>query len=250
MRRFWCLLWCWLSVACVGTETGNPSFDGSLGYDAYSSAESVSLAASSLAGAVQADVESTWLVLGKVSFVPKTGASCAVSSSADSGPSAPGLGAGDHVKTQAPPTQLALVSGLYCGVKLALDRSPANTKDIPADLIEHSLLVQGRLDDGRSFELLSALEAELPLRSDTSDGFELDADRAGVLIGFDLASWLEGLPWRNATDTDGKIVADAAHNPALLAEFEKRLPTGISLFRDADGDGKLDADRVRLAHSE
>jgi hypothetical protein len=35
-RALW-LLSC-LCVACAGTETGNPSFGGSLGYDAYSSA--------------------------------------------------------------------------------------------------------------------------------------------------------------------------------------------------------------------
>ena len=40
---------------------------------------------------------------------------------------------------------------------------------------------------------------------------------------------------------------DADHDPELLQAFEARLASGVSLFRDDDQDGVLDADPVLLA---
>jgi hypothetical protein len=251
VRRYLVLLCCGWLLACVGTETGNPSFDGSLGYDAYSSADSVALLASALSQDIQVDVGSTWLVLGSVDFVPRIGDTCAATD-VTSGASqrAPALGAGDHVKSQAPPTQFALGSGYYCSATLPLVNTNEPPASAPTGLKGHSILLQGELSDGRSFELRSSTTVTLALQSQTAQGFELDADQSGVLIGFDLAAWLNDLPWKEAvvgTD-DNQILADATHNTDLLGAFEQRLPAGVGLFRDADRDGLLDKDPVALAH--
>ncbi|MET0389999.1 MAG: hypothetical protein ABW321_28760 [Polyangiales bacterium] len=233
----------WLSgvlAACAGTETGNPSFDGTIGYDAYSSTTSVALADSALTNAA-VTVDTTWLVLGPLGFLPSQ--SCANPDKVQT--PVPGLGAGDHVGGQAPPTPYALESGLYCGARLPLIHSSDAPSDAPA-LVNHSLLVRGRLADGRTFELRSALREALSL--DATEAFTLDAEQAGVLVGFDVGVWLDGLPWDQATaGSDGKIVADETQNTALLERFEARLPAGVALFRDRDRDGLIDDQPIELA---
>lgn len=237
--RAWCC-WCLClgSAACTGTETGNPSFAGSLGYDAYSSEPKVvALQQADPAAEAELVVESAWLVLGEVLFEVREGDDCDAGSETSGGARVKGLGAGDHAATQAPVTPVELTAGRYCGLRLAVERSGARPEGAPEELEEHSLLVSGKLADGRDFRVLSALEGELELRAD-AQGFELDEARAGVVIGFDVASWLGELEWPETGE--GELVRiDAEHDPEGLAEFEQRFASGVALFRDAEGDGLL-----------
>jgi hypothetical protein len=237
------LLACCLFAGCAGTETGNPSFDGALGYDAYSSAPRVALQQSELSARDPVtDVQATWLVLGDVSFLGDAHCETARPVAA---PAVPGLGADDHVGSQAQPTPFELGSGYYCGVRLPLLQTES-VPGAPSELTGHSLMLAGQLEDGRAFELLSRWSDVLVLRA--QQGFQLDAAQPDVLIGFDLAHWLDGLDWNAAQiDDSGKIVVDDTHNTELLSAFEQRLPGGVALFRDSDGDGMLDHDPVELA---
>jgi hypothetical protein len=239
---------CLLAGCTGGTETGNPSFEGSLGFDAYTSAPSVIALPSALTQSAQTatQIESTWLVLGDVGFVPQE--HCAADAAAQH---AQGIGAGDHVGSQAPPEAFELASGRYCGVSLAMllsERAPTNG---PGELVGHSMLIAGTLSDGRAFELLSALRAELFLRSGDAAGFELDAQSSAVLLGFDVAAWLDALPLDSAqVDDDGTVIIDASHNSDVLGSFERQVASGITLFRDLDRDGMLDANPQPLAHGK
>lgn len=197
-------------------------------------------------------VESTWLVLGAVSFLPATAATprCDVADSDDPAGTdgAPALGAGDHVKTQAPPTKFALRSGTYCEARLPLDLSVTPPEGAPASLAGHSVLVSGTLEDGTAFEIRSAVDTALRLRSTDAEGFTLDATHAGVLFGFDLAYWLGDLAWSSTTRTnDGAVIADDTSNTDLLRAFERKLAAGVSLFRDDNRDGLLDDKRDPIA---
>jgi hypothetical protein len=235
----------WLA-ACAGTETGNPSFDGSLGYDAYTSQPKL-VALQSAGEDAQLVVESAWLVLGDVRFAPRADGKACDADSASDGPSVPGLGAGDHAATQAPVSPVELSDGRYCGVHLPLQSASELPSAAPPELRGHSLLLLGETRDGRPFRIASALRTELDLRAE-ADGFELDAERPGVLIGFDVASWLAELDWSQAElDADDRIVVDAEHNALLLAEFEAQFARGVALFRDADGDGLFDAEGSAIA---
>jgi hypothetical protein len=239
---------CWLT-ACAGTETGNPSFRGSLGYDAYSSAPDIAVLQSALTGgqAAAIEVQSAWLVLGDVRFIDQ--AACSANMSGARVHDVRGLGAGDHAATQAPPTSFELESGRYCGARLQLLRSDTAPAGGPDELAGHSMLIRGLLRDGRRFELRSAFRPELFLRASNA-GFELDSQQSGVLIGFDVAAWLDELDWSDReVDTNGVVLADETHNRALLEAFESRVPAGITLFRDADRDGLLDAQPVPLAEA-
>lgn len=232
----------WLFAACAGTETGNPSFTGALGYDAYSSSSKIALQGSALEGTDALEVQSAWLVLGNVSFV--TQAECP--SKAPVEHPVPGIGAGDHVAGQAPQSELMLDSGRYCAVLLPIAPADSVKPDIPAELVGHSLWVRGRLPDGRAFELRSALDRALSLRA--AENFELDAAHPDVVIGFDVGIWLEGIDTLQVeADADGSILADETHNPELLDRFESQVLKGVGLFRDRDGDGLMDASPTLLA---
>lgn len=234
---------CVLALAgCVGTETGNPSFDGTLSYNAHSSDAARVALLSGDSGAIV--VDNAWLVLGDVGFVE--GIAC----NTETPPSGhvDGLGIGDHAPSTAASTPLSLEAGSYCGVRLPLvhppDVLPAN---LPSEIAGHSVLITGTLGDGRAFSLRSASEDELFLVA-TADAFALDAELPDVLIGFDVAAWLGELSWNSAVEeADRSVLVDETHNANLLQEFEDHLASGTSLFRDPDGLGQVRADSERLA---
>ena len=231
--------------ACAGTETGNPSFKGSLGYDAYSSARSVALTVGSGEPAAERlRVDNAWLVLGDVELLRAD--ACAASEG--SGEHVHGLGAGDHAAGQAPATAFDLDAGQYCGVRLPFLHADQLPDGAPESLREESIALLGRLPDGRDFELRSALETSVLLRAKGS-GFALDGEHAGVVIGFDVGAWLDGMEWSaaQAHAQDGRVLIDAEHNRDFLQRFERALPQGVALFRDADRDGLLDADHTPIA---
>jgi hypothetical protein len=222
----------WL-LGCAGTETGNPSFDGTVGYDAYTTQPSqVAL----LRGDASVVVETAWLMLGDVQLDPCGGEAVDV----------PGLGAGDHVGSQAPVTHVELRDTDYCEASIALQ--PAEQPSAaPAELKGHSILLTGTYEQ-RPFRILSALDMRVSLDTNPAEGFGLDAEHAGVLFAFDVAVWLRDLPWSKAMQAaDGTLLIDAEHSPEPLRAFETQVVEGIRLYGDTDGDGKLDADRDPLA---
>jgi hypothetical protein len=229
----------WL-LACVGTETGNPSAEGTLAYNAYTSDASV--VALQVAQGDAPVVKAAWLVLGDVSFVPR--AEC--DPEADAPVHAHGIGAGDHATGEGVETPLAIDADTYCGVRFPLQRAAQATGNAPSALAQHSALIEGDLPDGTRFSVRSALEEELFLSS--TSGFELGAS-AQVLIGFDVATWLADVDFGAVPpDADGVRVIDATH-PDLLTSFESKLLAGTGLFLDPRGDHMVDPG-VELAHGE
>lgn len=230
--------WVWLLIggltACAGTETGNPSFDGTLSYNTHTTdASRVAL--------LQADpgvlvVDNAWLVLGDVGFVQ--GAMC--DADARAAQHATGLGVGDHATPAAAETAFMLSEGRYCGVHLPFVHPPeVLPADLPSEIAGHSVLIDGTLADGRRFLLSSAFEGDVFL-SALDGSFELDALSSNVLVGFDVAIWLGALDWQSATEeSDGSVVVDETHNQDLRIAFEDNLALGMSLYRDDDGLGQI-----------
>lgn len=231
--------------ACAGTETGNPSFEGSLGYDAYSSAPRTVALTAGNGDAVDdgVRVDNAWLVLGDVQLLRDD----ACAQMQGNGTHVQGLGAGDHVGGQASATPFEASAGRYCGARLPFLHAAGDLPNkAPDSLRDESIVLIGTLPDGRAYELRSALETSVLLRAAAS-GFELDAQHPGVLIGFDVAEWLSEMDWSQASALSGRVLIDAEHNDALLSAFERALPHGVALFRDANGDGMLDADHTPIA---
>jgi hypothetical protein len=218
-------------AACAGTETGNPSFEGQLAYDAYSSnVTAVALRQSEPNPDGQAIViDSAWLVLGDVSLL-KDGACDGTPS--DAPVNATGIGEGDHAAGGHVVTTLSADAGRYCGVALPFERAGSEPIAGPPELADRSVLIKGRLQDGSPLTLASGLDEVLVLRG---DAFELGEGARDLMVGFDLAVWLGALDFRAAErNADGSITVDDAHNAALLGAFEQALIEGTGLFRDPD----------------
>lgn len=235
--------WVWLIwlAGCAGTETGNPSFDGTLSYNAYTTnAESVALLETDADAIV---VDTAWLVLGDVGFVGSDGCD----PSAQAPVHAHGLGAGDHAPAEAAVTALSMEPGRYCGMHLPFVRATTLAAGQPSELLDHPILIDGTLADGRAFSLLSAFEGDVFLEA-TAQDFEMDAMESDVLVGFDVAIWLGALDWASAVAGDNNVVrVDADNNATLLQAFESRIAAGTALYRDMDGGGQITVDSEKLA---
>jgi hypothetical protein len=227
-----------------GTETGNPSFQAELSYTAYSSQP---LEVSVREPGTPAVVDNAWLDLASVGLV--TDGTCGAAMPVTS--AIPALGVGDHAAGKHNVTLFQLAAGTYCSLDLpfVLASSSALGGDAPAELVQHSMLIEGTLADGSTFSILSDATPTVHLVADTGS-FEITKEQPNILIAFDVATWLSGLDWASATRTLGTVQISATENVALLAQFEANLAQGVALYRDADGDGKLDANPVRLAHAE
>ena len=227
-----------------GTETGNPPFQAELSYTAYSSAPSLVAVREP---ASQVVVDSAWLDLDTVALVGA--GNCGRAEPAQG--SVPALGIGDHASGEQHATRFTLAGGEYCALDLpfVLARPAELQRGAPADLERHSIMLAGTLADGTPFALLSAATPRVHLAAD-ADSFEITEKGAQNLIAFDVAQWLADMNWAEALRVDGAIRISPEDNPALLAQFESNLARGIALYRDADGDGKLDEMPVRLAHGE
>ena len=232
-------------VGCSGgTETGNPSFRFELSYTAYSSAPRVIGLRSE---ATEATVSNAWLDLDTVAL-DRAGNCGAASSDVVL---APALGIGDHASGNHNLTRVEVRQGAFCGLDLPFVRAHVDgiVDNVPAELAEHSIMLAGELSNGTKFSLLSSATPTVRLVADAGS-FRLDEQHAHTLIAFDVATWLAGLDWSEASLRAGAIFVSAEENAALLRQFEGNLARGVALYRDQDGDGQLDAAPERLAHGE
>jgi hypothetical protein len=237
-----------LVVGCTGTETGNPSFEGELAYDAYSSEPAIAALREGEQGAV---VTQAWLVLGDVTFIDNN--HCGAPETAHA--HADALGAGDHAPKPAARTRFRLPIGEYCGLRLPLLRAKddaALPDGAPDELREHSIMLVGELPEqgGTPFAIESKLERTLFLTADHSS-FELGPDDARVLLGFDVAAWLDRVELSaQEPGDDGRVLVSDDSHPELLQRFEDNIAQGVDVFLDPDGAGRFEDAGARLAHAE
>jgi hypothetical protein len=235
-----------VSAACTGgTETGNPSFSGALSYTGYSSSPDIAVGESG--AEPRLSVENAWLSLDGVTL-SREGA-CALE--ATDAVRLPALGVGDHAAGAHNFTPFEAAAGAYCNVELPLKRvtSAEELGSAPAELEQHSILLTARLADGTPLRILSAATPRVVLLPDRA-GFELLESGGDLLIAFDFAAWLGELDFTAATRVEGAIEVSEQANPELLAAFEAQLSRGVALYRDRDGDGRLDAELELLARGE
>lgn len=229
-----------LTSACVGTETGNPSFTGELSYNTYTSAPAVA-ALRAPAGGIT--VESAWLVLGDVRFVSADACEDPETAPVHAG----GLGAGDHASPVAPSSPIMLESGDYCSVRLPFERAGlGDVLGAPEALVGHSVLIDMTLADGTPARILSAFEGEVAVDALRS-AFALGVERSNLLLGFDVATWLSDIGVETAERSAGAVEVSARQNPDVLAAFEANLATGTGLFLDPQGEGQVNASTQIIA---
>lgn len=212
-------------LSCAGTETGNPSFQGELAYDAYSS-DVARVALRSNGGSYEqgrAVVDAAWLVLGDITL---TRDCSAPASEMDA--HATGIGEGDHAAQGRVVTALTLEAGEYCGAHVPLLRA-ATANAAPAELRDHSIMINGVAPNGRTFSLRSRMAGAIDLHGEAP--FAIGPGNDKVLVGFDLAVWLDAIPWDEAVVAIDAIEIDEANNPALLEAFEAAVARGTGLYR-------------------
>ncbi len=202
----------WVSVSCVGTETGNPITTEGSTTDSMTAAL-VETPGAPVIDEVWISVEGTRAILG---------ADCDHLGPLVGGASGNLL---DMLELAAPHEPES------CGVHLATTPAPAVG---PESFAGATGLVRGRRADGVPFELRTTSMSAISVEG--MPGVDL---RQAHVLSFDVARWLMGLDLSGAPDADGVVRVQNA-------EFDMRWPHAASLFADLDGDGRLDdAERAR-----
>jgi hypothetical protein len=214
-------------LAC-GTETGNPE-ELELGYNARTTEPGEVGLQTPADGAT---VDAVWLRLGPVTLL----GDCA---RAPAERTFGGLGFADHAGPEAAFQQLRVPFRSACGLATSLEVGP----DAPADPPGYAgvaLSLEGTLGDGRPFSVASEtpLDLYLPLA-------DVDlADQGSWLVTFDVARWLD-VDALTALPGDEVRVAADEHADELQAVLA-RVPEGLAVHHDADGDGQVGPDEARL----
>ena len=225
-----------LAAGCTATETGNPVAQQSLALSARSSQPDVALLSETDAAL---RVTSAWLVLGGLEFVQSADCDRGPSSRSDiDGPVA------IELTSQPQPFELALDATRYCRVRVRLEKGK-ELSGAPAELEDHSIVLQGLRADGVAFALRSRRNFDLDLRA-RGAGFDLATVGDDLILAFDLASWLDGIDLSSALSVAGEVIAvDDDHGRDRLQLFEDNVERALELFRDHNGDKQLDEDDLR-----
>ena len=214
-----------LAGGCAGTETGNPTLPA---------VELRVMAFSDDFGAVAVatpgpniSVARAFAALGEIQLLP-----------CGAGLPPQRFAAVGIELTQKPAFQLnaAGTDQAYCGARVALAPSAAAT---PPELAGLSVYLEGTRADGTAFKIASAAPVTVDLRT-TPPNTPFSAE--GLLLGFNFATWLEGVDLDGATVEGASITLDASHNTDALAVFEAQAGLAPALYDDADGNGQLAGD--------
>jgi hypothetical protein len=215
-----------LTAACGGPDAvdplASPLWQIAL---APTSTDSSEVAVRSEAAALS--VEEAWLSLRSFEMVPCSNDAAPISHSEY------------PIDLADDPPALAFETGVrdYCAVRLAI--APSRAAE-PAELAELSLHVRGTRSDDIPFEIRSALDVDVELRTPSGSRF----DARHLAVGFDLAVWLAEADVQGATATDGVAVIDSNENSGVLTAFETNTSLAVAVYEDADRDGLLDDDEL------
>ena len=141
------------------------------------------------------------------------------------------------------PESATTTVGRYCRFELTLRRSRAKSAGAPLDLRRASIQVLGQRADGVRFVIRTRLDIVLSLQAIDERGFAIVEGTNRLFLAVDAARWMAGIDFTVAEIShegpNAVIRIDDKSNPDLLTVFQKNLPSGLSLFRDVDGDGVL-----------
>lgn len=222
-----------LLAACGGgTDVGNPVDIGAEAYDLRSAP------AAAADGAVE--VDGAWIVMSELRLRPAAncdgGGEVRITDSL-----VIDLLAGE---IPAPLRDLDVAPGGYCRMEFRWDGVEGGAPDGPPVLGAGSILVTGTRADGTRFELRSDRDDHLELDARGGE-FPVAASTNALFVGVDAQVWLSGVDLDAAVvGGDGVIHIDGQNNEAQLGAFDGNVADGVKLFRDQDGDDRLDPDET------
>ena len=173
-------------------------------------------------------LESAWLSIAELTFVPCD-------------PSSASLGTSDFRVNLfvEPPSSLMLDSAVsdYCRIQVTL--APGDSS-APPELAGRSVHVTGARADDTPFELSSTVSPSLEFVSESGKPFAATQ----LFLGVDFETWFADADVENAEVSDDAVLIDAEHNAEVLAAFDAATPLALSLYVDANDDHKLTADEL------
>ncbi len=213
------------TLACTGTDTGNPVVDVDF----------------ALLESQPAGIDNAWLAVERIRL--RSASACNGAAEAEF----PGPFAIDLLSPGAIPELSGLeVPGTdYCRFEVEWDAFASELPPTaPPELGDASIVLMGARGDGTRFVLRSARNDEL--RLDAVDGaFTIDEATSALFVGLDSAGLLAGIDLDAAVVAgDGIIHIDDDDNSDLLDIFDDNVDAASRLFDDDDGDGNLEPDET------
>jgi len=128
----------------------------------------------------------------------------------------------------------------FCRFELRWDAGDELPPDVPAELIDASLLLLGTRQDGTAFVLRSERGDEM--RLDARNGaFVLREPDSALFLAFDVQDLFDGVDVDAAEVGAGNVIRiEPGSNEELLAVFDDNVEQFAKLFDDKDGDRELD----------
>jgi hypothetical protein len=230
-----------LATACTGTETGNPSLRGQMGFAGKSS---MALQVGLPGDGAPVEVVALHAYVASVNFVSaddcETGAEGVVE--------LVGVGPVDLLLPEDNVRELDVRQDAYCAADLVLSAAPI--EGVPADLAGRSLVLRGRRADGTPFVWSTAagISVNLPVLDAL---FLIDAEHADHVLTLDVARMLSPMALDSAVvGGDGVAHLDAPENAMIGAMLNNSVGPATTLHRDPDGDGRHDDGEPALAHGD
>ncbi|MGM0557869.1 MAG: hypothetical protein ACQEVA_15900 [Myxococcota bacterium] len=217
-----------LMASCVGTEVGNPQDENADVSVQFTGVEQPPPNALTLSSGVR--IDEAWLVFSEASV--ELASQCDEDGEIDvEQPFAVELVGGSELPA---PNMFTRPQGSYCRFELELDALDAADlpEDVPAELVNTSVLVRGARADGTPFELRSTTDESIAIEGD----FAFDRTEESLLVAFALDRWFAdaGLDALTATDP---IVIDDEVNSTVLEIINESIPKSALLIRDENRDG-------------
>lgn len=224
-----------LVLSCTGTDVGNPVVD--MDFALYDSSESTSTAKARFSvAAAGLVVDTAWVTVERIRLRP--------ADDCDGGAQDEFIGpfVVDMLAPGAPPalSDLEVSSTSFCRVEFRWDASDVADAAAPAELVNASILLEGRRGDGTRFVLRSERGDEM--RLDARNGsFTIDDLTNALFVTFDVQDLFDGVDIDSAdVGDDNTIRIEDGNNEDLLRVFDDNLADVAKLFDDKDGDGELD----------
>jgi uncharacterized protein YceK len=234
-----------------GTETGNTTAV-SIRVIGYQSSQLAALDLPALTvGALE--VDTAFVVLDRLRFRPL---SACQDGAEDEGAEEFELGGPFVVDLQNPGAisgleEVSIPTGRYCRIDLVLKKLegtlPAGID--PSDpIVNRSILVEGRRQDGIPFQMTTEIDEEFELTNEVT-GFSIESSSNSQVffLGFDLDQWFNGV---DLMDTFIEVSSGGGGEPIILINdtknqnvqelIEENIKHSSDLFEDSDDNGSLD----------
>jgi hypothetical protein len=231
---------------CIGTSVGNPP-----GVEAsevkLSVVRSDDIKAMVHALGSRFTIDEAWIALGDIELLDS--GRCAKSDDEDEeidfrGPSAADLLAG--MVYPMTPHWRQMADQEYCALRVSVRASEQPIEGTPAELQQYGVFVRGTRGDGTPFEVRTEVDEALKLAATGKQDFTLEGGPVGLLIAFNVSSWINASLLDQAEVKNGVIEANKSQNAAIAESARKAIPMSARLVKDKNRNGVLDAEDSEL----